>query len=281
MGIEDAAYAVSGRLQGIDQAAWCTSCGPDDKKIADEYSKRTEPEELNVNPEALRFRVEITDVQEYDCKSHAILKLRYKGKEPDDEVRARFAICADGERSFTDKLGEPDVYNMVTGHFRAPMSTLTRANSSLGSRVLVVVATFGPASYISDLERFDSEAMSARIRGTLHLPDLPSEILTLSPWHVNAIYAERYHSTRRVFLDAANLVWKLNLTLQDEHRYDAERRPVEYFDEEYPETPTVSPKELCAFQATFDKAFMGMFLPAIAPLFVLPIHLLLLSSRWI
>ncbi|KZT69520.1 hypothetical protein DAEQUDRAFT_756893 [Daedalea quercina L-15889] len=51
----------------------------------------------------------------------------------------------------------------------------------------------------------------------------------------------------------------------------------EYLDEEYPETPVVSPKELRAFQATFDQAFMGMFLPAIAPLFVLPVHLLLQS----
>ncbi|KZT63925.1 hypothetical protein DAEQUDRAFT_718875 [Daedalea quercina L-15889] len=41
-----------------------------------------------------------------------------------------------------------------------------------------------------------------------------------------------------------------------------------YLDDEYPKTPAVSPKELRAFQATFDQAFMGTLVPAIAPLFL-------------
>ncbi|KZT66113.1 hypothetical protein DAEQUDRAFT_635715, partial [Daedalea quercina L-15889] len=41
-----------------------------------------------------------------------------------------------------------------------------------------------------------------------------------------------------------------------------------YLDDEYPETPAVSPKELRAFQAVFTEAFMGELGPAITPLFL-------------
>ena len=105
----------------------------------------------------------------------------------------------------------------------------------------------------SDPDRYDEKTMVNRLHKTLRIPDLPVEILSLSHWNVNAIYAERYR-VGRVFLvgdaahkippwgalgmntgiqDAQNLVWKLELALQDEQKYDSlldtyhiERRPI-------------------------------------------------------
>lgn len=309
-GIEDAVCAVAGPLEVTGRTAWYTSLGPDGKEIAsrdswgagefaEEYSKhspcrykilpqiRLEPilqkKAQELNPTGVKYRAEVTDVREED-DGYAVLKIRFDGKEAEEDVRARFVICADGGRGFTDKLGvrwlgEQNIYDMVTGHFRAPLSqhhpdprnfitwfTHPDLGGSMKTGFLYQIGPwpYGPETgeewvYVcmptaTDPERFDPDALAKRIRNTLQLPDLPIEMLSHSPWTVNACYAERYRATKRVFLvgdaahrippwgalgmnsgvqDVANLVWKLDLALQDEAKYDklldsydTERRPV-------------------------------------------------------
>lgn len=92
-----------------------------------------------------------------------------------------------------------------------------------------------------DPESFDKDSMLERLRKTIAIPDLPIELLTFSHWTVNALFAEHYRAGR-IFLagdachkippwgalgmntgvqDIQNLVWKLDLALKDQTRYDA------------------------------------------------------------
>ena len=308
--LEDPVCAVAGPPEVTGRTAWYTSLGPNGKEIAsrdswgagqfaEEYSKhgpsnytilpqiRLEPilqkKAQEMNPIGVKYRAEVMDVREED-DNHAVLKIRFDEQEAEKDVRACFVICADGGRSFTDKLGvrwlgEQNIYNMVTAHFRAPLSrhhpdprnfiTWFTHPDLGGSMKTGFLYQIGPWPYkpetgeewvfvcmqtANDPERFDSDALAKRIRSTLQLPDLPIEMLSHSPWTVNACYAERYRATKRVFLagdaahrippwgalgmnsgvqDVANLVWKLDLALQDEAKYDrlldsydTERRPV-------------------------------------------------------
>ncbi|KAH9936107.1 FAD binding domain-containing protein [Fomitopsis serialis] len=310
LGIEEDVYAVAGPPEVTSRTAWYTSLGPEGKEIAsryawgagpyaEEFSKhspskyatlpqiRLEPilkqRAQELNSEALKYRAEVTDVREQEGDDYAVLKVRFNGQEPEQDVRARFVICADGGRSFTDKLGvrwlgESDIHNMVTAHFRSPLSKyhpdprnfitwFTRPDLGGGVRTGFLYQ-IGPWPAQPETEewvlvcmpgamnpeRIDSEAMANRVRETLQLPDLPIDMLSLSPWNVNAIYAERYRPTKRVFLagdaahrippwgalgmntgvqDVTNLIWKLALALQDEAKYDAlldiydtERKPI-------------------------------------------------------
>ncbi|KAG8156772.1 hypothetical protein KVR01_013377 [Diaporthe batatas] len=112
---------------------------------------------------------------------------------------------------------------------------------------------FACAQAPNDPVRFEREDMLKRLRETLKLGDLPVEIISLSHWTVQAVSAGRYREGR-VFLagdaahrippwgalgmntgiqDAQNLVWKLQMALEDEEKYaqlltsyDTERRPL-------------------------------------------------------
>ncbi|KKY26919.1 putative monooxygenase fad-binding protein [Phaeomoniella chlamydospora] len=95
--------------------------------------------------------------------------------------------------------------------------------------------------------------MIARLRKTLRIPDLPVDLISLSHWNVNAVFAERYRVGRAFLVgdashkippwgalgmnsgiqDVQNLVWKIALALKDEAKYDKlldsydiERRPI-------------------------------------------------------
>lgn len=112
---------------------------------------------------------------------------------------------------------------------------------------------FACARTANDPVSFGRDDMLKRLRETLRLGELPMEIISLSHWNVQAISAERYREGR-VFLagdaahkippwgalgmntgiqDVQNLVWKLELALDDEQKYDrlltsydTERRPL-------------------------------------------------------
>ncbi|KAH7155960.1 hypothetical protein EDB81DRAFT_756479 [Dactylonectria macrodidyma] len=242
LGIEQDVYAacappdISGRL------AWCTNLGPDGKEIfsreawgqgryADEYAShspsqfrmlpqiRLEPilkrRAIDLNPDGITHQTEVTSLKERDDGT-VVLKVHDIEKDKEDEIVARFVICADGGRSFTEKLGvewtgQKNIFNMI------------RETSSHG------------------------------IHNALKIPNIPIDILTLSHWNVNAINASQYR-VGRVFLagdaahrippwgalgmntgiqDVQNLIWKLGLALSDEKRYDSllesydtERRPI-------------------------------------------------------
>ncbi|KAK1762109.1 FAD binding domain-containing protein [Phialemonium atrogriseum] len=135
------------------RTAWWTALGPGGREIfprdawgggayADEYAahgptryevmpqNRLEPllvrRARELNPAALRFGVEVTDlvVDEADGGGVRVKVRSSRGEE--SEVLARFVIAADGGRSVTDKLGVPwigerDVMDMVSVHFRSPL----------------------------------------------------------------------------------------------------------------------------------------------------------------
>ena len=116
---------------------------------------------------------------------------------------------------------------------------------------------FACAHNSHDLQRLDSDAMLARMRKVLQIPELPVDLLSISNWYVNALCAYRYRSEGgRAFLvgDAAhrvppwgalglhtgirnahNLAWKLGLMIKTSNpdrsstlldSYDTERRPI-------------------------------------------------------
>lgn len=112
---------------------------------------------------------------------------------------------------------------------------------------------FACARTANDPVSFESDDMLKRLKDTLKLGELPMEIISLSHWNVQAISAEKYREGR-VFLagdaahrippwgalgmntgiqDVQNLVWKLQMALADEEKYenlltsyDIERRPL-------------------------------------------------------
>lgn len=112
---------------------------------------------------------------------------------------------------------------------------------------------FACARTANDPVSFGRDDMLKRLRDTLKLGELPMEIISLSHWNVQAVSAEKYRKGR-VFLagdaahrippwgalgmntgiqDAQNLIWKLQLALADEKKYenlltsyDSERRPL-------------------------------------------------------
>ncbi|KAI0726318.1 FAD binding domain-containing protein [Fomitopsis betulina] len=264
VGIEDAIRAVAGPPEVTGRTAWYTSIGPDGREIVsrdswgagqyvDEYSKHS-PSQYTILPQirlepvlqqraqelnhaGIKYRAEVTDVRE-EGDSHAVLKVRFDDGETEEDVRARFVICADGGRSFTDKLGvrwlgEHNLYSMVSAHFRAPLSqhhpdprnfiTWFTHPDLGGSMKTGFLYQIGPWPYkpetgeewvfvcmptATDPERFDSEALAHRIHNTLQLPDLPIDMISHGPWTVNACYAERYRATKRILLtgDAAHRI---------------------------------------------------------------------------
>ncbi|KAK2611862.1 hypothetical protein N8I77_005183 [Diaporthe amygdali] len=112
---------------------------------------------------------------------------------------------------------------------------------------------FACARAANDPLSFDRDAMLKRLKDTLKVGEIPMDIISLSHWNVQAISAKTYRKGR-VFLagdaahkippwgalgmntgiqDVQNLVWKLQMTLKDETKYDSllssydtERRPV-------------------------------------------------------
>ncbi|KAJ0120455.1 dichlorophenol 6-monooxygenase [Diaporthe amygdali] len=112
---------------------------------------------------------------------------------------------------------------------------------------------FARARAANDPGSFDRDAMLKRLKDTLKVGEIPMDIISLSHWNVQAISAKTYRKGR-VFLagdaahkippwgalgmntgiqDVQNLVWKLQMALKDEKKYnsllssyDTERRPV-------------------------------------------------------
>lgn len=238
----------------------------------------------SLSPESLKFGSEVTDLE--GRGSCVALKVLERDTGVTTEVLARFVIAADGGRGVTDKLGigwtgERDILEMASVHFRArirerhpdPRNFITwfshpDAGGSIRTGYLYQIGpwpfespegklneewVFACARTANDPVSFGRDDMLKRLKETLKLGDLPTEIISLSHWNVQAISAERYREGR-VFLagdaahkippwgalgmntgiqDVQNLVWKLQLALDDEKKYDrlltsydTERRPL-------------------------------------------------------
>ncbi|KAL9617205.1 MAG: hypothetical protein Q9160_008010 [Pyrenula sp. 1 TL-2023] len=224
---------------------------------------------IELNPEGVMFDTEVLDVQ--NDADHARVRIKHENKDSaTEEVRARYVIVADGGRKFTSELGikwlgEPDLFNMVTAHIRSPLQAYhpdprnfmtwfikPEMGGSTRTGYLYQVGpwpstnlddyewVFACAVIESDPRQFDETTMLDRLRNVVGIPDLPVQLVSLSHWNVNAIYAERWRQGR-VFLvgdaahkippwgalgmnsgiqDANNLIWKLQFALKDEKTYD-------------------------------------------------------------
>ncbi|WP_460062529.1 FAD-dependent monooxygenase [Streptomyces sp. YKOK-I1] len=199
------------------------------------------------------------------------------------EVRARYVVAADGGRTCADLLGiELDgptgLVDMVTAHATIDLSPWIQDNETLlhyfvnpdgrGSFAGVLCA-MGPDTWgrdsaewavhtafrTDDPARYDREAVLARFRRMLGVPDLDIEVHAVSHWELEGVVARRQR-LGPVFLvgnaahrhpptgglglntavqDVHNLAWKLAAVLSGEasdallDSYESERRPVGAF----------------------------------------------------
>ncbi|RSL98983.1 hypothetical protein CEP52_009989 [Fusarium oligoseptatum] len=207
LGIEQDVYAACAPTEISGRLAWYTNLGPDGREI---------------------FSREAWGQGQYADE--------YASHSP-SQFLARFIICADGGRSFTEKLGvkwtgQKDIFNMVTAHFRAPLRsrhpdprnfitwfTDPKSEGSVKSGAIYQLGPWptpddGSEEWVflcnlssSDPTSFTEKSMEERIRNALKIPDIPIDIITLSHWNVNAINASKYR-VGRIFLvgDAAHRI---------------------------------------------------------------------------
>ncbi|KAF4840318.1 Phenol 2-monooxygenase [Colletotrichum siamense] len=185
--------------------------------------------------------------------------------------RGTYVIVADGGRQFTTQLGvewsgEGDLLTMISAHIRSPIRALHPdsrnfitwfTNPAMGGSMLTgYLYQLGPwpeamtnpeteewmfvcAQAADDPTKFDAETALARARKTIGIPDLNMELISLSEWKVNALYASQWRVGRHFLVgdsahrippwgalgmnsgiqDANNLVWKLSMALKDSSRH--------------------------------------------------------------
>lgn len=266
--------------QTVSRTAWYTSLGPNGKEIltrdswggnqyAGEYERvspcpyltlaqiRLEPILLKrailLNPAGIHHNASVKTVEELEDR--VILTVDHKDKPEPTRYAFRYVIGADGGRVLTESLGikwegERDIVNMISAHFKAPISKWHPDPSvfiswfinpllggSIGTGYLYHIGpwtgneseewVFACALNPNDPKCFEEKDMIERINSTLQIPNLKIELQSLSHWYVNAIVAERYRSrpfSGRIFLvgDAAHRIppWGalgLNSGIQDIH----------------------------------------------------------------
>ncbi|KAF2247528.1 hypothetical protein BU26DRAFT_520657 [Trematosphaeria pertusa] len=260
-GIEKEVYGHAAPAEIASRTAWYTSLGPSGSEIAsrdawgggvyEEEYKRNSPSRycilpqirlepilkrraIELNPTGIKYSSEVTGITQH--KDHVMLIVQQGSSSV--KHAAKYAIVADGGRSFTDALGvqwlgERNIFNMVTSHFKSPLLRSLHPDprnfitwfinpsmgGSTGTGFLYQIGPWPSASpsdeewvfvcalTAQDPERFTQDTMTRRLRQTLQIPDLEVEMQSFSHWNVNAIYAERYR-VDRVFLvgDAAHRI---------------------------------------------------------------------------
>ncbi|KAJ5667415.1 hypothetical protein N7507_003279 [Penicillium longicatenatum] len=190
---------------------------------------------LKLNPDGLKYGSEVLGIDEKD--DHVIVSVR-RADGVAYETEARYVLGADGGRAVTDWLGiqwqgEKEMFDMVSAHFRAPLSRHhpdpmvfiswfinPATGGSIKSGYLYHLGPypsnpeteewcFGCAMLPEDPERFDPKSTIERIRRTLSIVDLDIDLQSVSHWFVTSIVAERFRSeTGYVFLvgDAAHRI---------------------------------------------------------------------------
>lgn len=198
-----------------------------------------------------------------------------------DKVRGSFLVGADGGRFVTESLGIPmsgptNLVDMVSAHFTADLSDLVPNQNcliywfvnpdlggSIGSGYLYHLGpwdeqgrssewVFACGFMADDPERFDEEAMRARILHSFGVDALDLDLHSVSHWYIQSVVADRFRSGRAFLVgdaahrippwgalglntgaqDAQNLAWKLAATLHDPalepllDSYETERRPI-------------------------------------------------------
>ncbi|ORY60743.1 FAD binding domain-containing protein [Pseudomassariella vexata] len=225
-----------------------------------------------LSPDAVRYgRTVVKVVEEVD---HVVLHIQSRDSKIKEQVRAKYVLGADGGRGLSESLGiewegKSDLVDMVTAHFKAELAPVhpdlralivflvnPKMKGSRGGGFLYHLGPYYPSSdtktdewvfatprLSEDPLDWEKDAMIARIRASLELPDLDVELQSVSKWTVNAKVAKRYRTKGdRVFLvgdachrippwgalgmntgiqDANNLIWKLDQVLRHGNIMDA------------------------------------------------------------
>ena len=181
---------------------------------------------IELNPTGIRYNHEVSSTREDGDLVEVTVKERPSGQV--SLHHAQYVIIADGGRMFTDQLGvkwsgEADIMTMISAHIRAPIRSLHPGNRNFmtwftnpamgGSTRTGYLYQLGPwpeamtdsgaeewmfacAQTEDDPDVFDAETALARARKTIGIPDLDIEVISISPWTVNAIYASQWRVGR-------------------------------------------------------------------------------------
>ncbi|RFS86599.1 aromatic ring hydroxylase [Actinomadura spongiicola] len=228
------------------------------------------------NPDRILFGTELTSLT--DDGDRVVAEIRDIATGETTTVEARYVIAADGGRTVGPALGVqmqglPALFDATTVYFSADLSEwwdegslitwfLNPYSPDLSSALLEMGPTWGKNCeewglhvQLGDIDPADEDAVSARIRQVLGLPDLDLTLREVTTWTVEAVLAEHYRYGRVLLAgdaahrqppavglglntgiqDAHNLAWKLAAVLTDRapdallDTYEAERRPVGQF----------------------------------------------------
>ena len=232
------------------------------------------------SPGRLHFGHELVSLEELDDTVLATVRIRATGEAY--TVRSQYVVAADGGKTVGPMLGipmcgpEPFVHT-VSVHFRADLSRYLDSDDACvrsiirpspeGEWTRTGLIAVGPdrwgrhsPQWVSTVtlapgheeEQFDAVAAAEAVRERLNISDLEMDVLNVTKWRVEGVYAERY-GTDRVFLagdaahrhspmgglglnsgiqDAHNLSWKLAAVVLGEaapallNSYESERQPV-------------------------------------------------------
>ncbi|WP_327292718.1 FAD-dependent monooxygenase [Streptomyces sp. NBC_01198] len=227
------------------------------------------------NPGRVLFGHELVSLAEDEGGESVTAEIRSVETGETTTVTARYVIAADGGRTVGPALGVrmeglPALFDATTAYFSADLSPwwtegsiitwfLNPQRADLSSALIEMGPTWGKHCEewglhlpLFGIDRTDEQAVTARIREVLGLPELELTLHEVTSWTVEAVIAERYRHGR-VFLvgdaahrqppavglglntgiqDVHNLAWKLAAVLSGKagdsllDAYEAERRPV-------------------------------------------------------
>ncbi|MFE1441654.1 FAD-dependent monooxygenase [Streptomyces sp. NPDC058739] len=228
------------------------------------------------NPGRVLFGHELTTLTDQGDKVVAEIRDTVTGEIT--TVEAQYVIGADGGRTVGDAVGAqlqglPALFDATTVYFSADLSEVWNGGSLItwflnpyrqdfSSALIEMGPTWGKHCEewgihlsLAGVDREDEQAVAARIREVLGLPELELTLHQVTSWTVEAVLAEHYRYGRVLLAgdaahrqppavglglntgiqDAHNLAWKLAAVVKGSapdsllDTYEAERRPVGQF----------------------------------------------------
>ncbi|WP_405824044.1 FAD-dependent monooxygenase [Streptomyces sp. NBC_00838] len=225
------------------------------------------------NPGSVLFGRELTTFR--DEGDRVVAEIRDTATGETTEVAARYVIAADGGRTVGAALGvemrgTPRMVDVTTAYFSADLSAwwhdgtiitwfVNPYRPDLSSTLLEMGPTWGRNCEewglhfaLGDTDRSDGDAVAARMREVLGLPQLDLTLHKVTQWTVEGVLADRYRDGRILLAgdaahrqppttglglnggiqDVHNLAWKLAAVLDGRagdsllDTYETERRPV-------------------------------------------------------
>ncbi|MBM2623737.1 FAD-dependent monooxygenase [Actinoplanes sp. LDG1-06] len=228
------------------------------------------------NPGGVLFGHELTSLT--DTGDNVVAEIRNIETGELTTVTAKYLVAADGGQTVgasvgVEMQGLPALFDATTVYFAADLSEhwtdgsiitwyLNPYRADHSSALIEMGPTWGRHSEewgmhisLAGVDRDDEQAVIARVREVLGLPELELSLLAVTSWTVEAVLAEHYRYGRVLLAgdaahrqppavglglnsgvqDAHNLAWKLAAVLEGKapdsllDTYEAERRPVGQF----------------------------------------------------